>query len=400
MGQAAGARRAIVIGAASMVGILVLTLVLSQLRGSDAAGLRSAHTDRNPPSALIAVAGHYSVPASYYGVNAGLAFAGSPRTWVAAAAQIARLGVGAVRRDAFWSSVEPNQPRRGLHTYLWHSTDELVAALAESHLRWYPIVDYATSWAGVSGWESPPKAADVGDYAAFAGALARRYGSRGSFWRNHPRLPKMPVEAYEIWNEPNFAHFWPDQSYAPRRLGAMYLAAQALIKAADPSGRVVLGGLNPEGASDFVTRLMAAQPRLNIHLEAIGFHPYGGGPDGDLEITYERIRALRRLLDHLVPARYIPIEITETGWAVPWTPETWRSARLQALAIELPHSNCDITRLIVYDWISTDTGSSPEGYFGIATPDGTPTASALAFGAGIATAREAAVKSAPTFQIC
>jgi hypothetical protein len=208
------------------------------------------------------------------------------------------------------------------------------------------------------------------------------------------------VEGYEIWNEPNFAHFWPDQSYAPQRLGAMYLAAQAQIKAADPDGRVVLGGLSPPGVGGFVRRLVAAHPSLDSHLEAVGFHPYGGGSNGGLEITYERIRTLRTALESLEPAREIPIEVTETGWAVPWTSEAWRGNRLKALAIELPRSNCDVTRFIVYDWKSSNTGSSPEGYFGIAAPDGAPTESALAFSAGIATARASTTKSPPTLPIC
>jgi hypothetical protein len=277
-----------------------------------------------------------------------------------------------------------------------------VTALAQNHLRWYPIVDYATTWAGVSGWESPPQAARVGDYAAFAGALARRYGRTGSFWRRHPRLPKVPVENYEIWNEPNFPHFWPDQSYAPQRLGAMYLEAQARIKVADPSARVVLGGLSSEEVTGFLTRLLEAHPLLGKRLEAVGFHPYGGGPNGGLQLTFARISTLRSILHRLVPDRSIPIEITETGWAVPWTSEAWRGERLQTLATELPRSNCDITRFIVYDWESTDTGPSPEGYFGIALPDGTPSASALAFSAGIAAARTTAVATTPvpTFPIC
>jgi hypothetical protein len=388
------------VGLAGFVVILALVLALSQQWGSGAADLRPARAAGLRAPAVSAVAVAHAVPASYYGVNAGLAFAGSHNTWAAAAAQIASLGVGTVRRDAFWSSVEPSPPRRGVHKYRWRATDELVAALAESHLHWYPIVDYATTWAGVNGWESPPQASRVGDYAAFAGALARRYGRRGSFWRSHPRLPRVPVEAYEIWNEPNFTHFWPDQSYAPQRLGAMYLQAQARIKAADPKGRVVLGGLSAENVSEFMTRLMAAHPQLHSDLEAVGFHPYGGGSNGGLEITYERIRTLRATLGQLVPVRSVPIEITETGWAVPWTPEAWRVERLRALATGLPHSNCDITRFIVYDWKSSNTGSSPEGYFGIVSPDGTPTASALAFSEAISAARAGTAQPTTAAQSC
>jgi hypothetical protein len=383
-----------------MVGALVIAFVLSGRLSGGGLSLRQVRAERLRAAPSSARIRPRPIPADYYGINPGVAFSGPPSGWRAAAAQIARLGVGTVRRDAFWSAVEPFAPIHGVHRYRWRATDQLVTALAQNYLRWYPIVDYATTWAGVSGWESPPQAARVGDYAAFAGALARRYGARGSFWRKHPRLPKVPVENYEIWNEPNFAHFWPDQSYAPQRLGAMYLEAQARIKVADSSARTVLGGLSSEEVTDFVTRFLEAHPRLSDRLEAVGFHPYGGGPSGGLQVTFARISTLRSVLHRLVPARSIPIEITETGWAVPWTSEAWRGERLQSLATELPRSNCNVTRFIVYDWESTDTGASPEDYFGIAHPDGTPTASALAFSAGIATARASAVRSAPTFQIC
>ena len=264
-----------------------------------------------------ATAGGTTVAADYYGINSGSAFSGPPAGWPAAAAQIAQLGVGTVRRDAFWSAIEPTPPRDGEHHYRWHHTDQLVEALAESGLRWYPILDYGVAWASVGGWESPPTAAHVRDYGKFAAALAGRYGNNGSFWRAHSGLPPVPVANYEIWNEPNVHHFWPEQSYAASRLARMYSSAQTQIDAIDPTAQVVLGGLSAIGLKGFLTRMMRAQPALHDRLEAVGFHPYGGGDHAGVATTYARIRALRAILHHLVPERQVPIEITETGWAVP-----------------------------------------------------------------------------------
>lgn len=377
-GRRRGARRLVVVGALAVVGTGAIGMTLVHA-GSACSGPVCADLTR--------AAVRSPVPAGYYGVNADLAFSSGSAEWVATAARIASLGVGTVRRDAYWAAVEPTRPTRGVHTYRWLATDRLVEALAKSGLRWYPIVDYSTSWAGVAGVQSPPTAAYVSDYAAFAGALARRYGPGGRFWRMHPGLRPAPVQNYEIWNEPNVARFWPEQSYAPQRLALMYLAAQAQIKAADRSAQVVLGGLSIIGLDGFLVRMVHAQPRLVRQLEAVGFHPYGGGVAGGLQTTYARIRTLRSTLNHLFPMRSVPIEITETGWAVPWVPEPWRSQRLQRLAVELPRSNCDVTRFIVYAWTSTDSGPSPEAYFGIAHTDGTFTESALAFSAGIASVR-------------
>jgi len=340
------------------------------------------------------------VPAGYFGVNAQLALgAWNERGWRRTAAQIARTGVGVVRRDAFWSDVEPAPPRAGRHRYRWRALDRLVGALAASGLRWYPIVDYGVAWASGGDSRSPPTWRHVADYGRFAGALARRYGAGGRFWRLHPRLRVVPVRDYEIWNEPNVARFWADQVGAPARLAAMYLAARRRVRAADRSARVVLGGLSAVGADGFLADMLAARPPLASQLDAVGFHPYGGGPDGGLEQTYARIRALRATLDRLLPGHEVPIEITETGWAVPPVPEAWRAQRLARLVRELPRSDCGVTRLIVHTWTSTDAGRSPEGWFGIARPDGTLGPSGAAFQAAVA-AMTSHRPMGPTVEIC
>jgi hypothetical protein len=338
------------------------------------------------------------VARDFYGLNAQLSFSHASGGWTAAAAQIAGMGVGVVRRDAFWSAVEPLPPRRGRHHYRWRGTDRLVHALARSGLRWYPIVDYANNWAGVAGVQSPPTAARVPDYAAFAGALARRYGPEGRFWKLHPRLQALPVQDYEIWNEPNVVRFWPDQSYAPERLARMYLAARRQIKTVDPAARVVVGGLSVVGVRQFLTRMRRARPRLAGNLDAVGFHPYGGGPDGGLETTYARIRTLRSALDRLFPGMHIPIEITETGWAARWVPEGWRAKRLRRLALELPRSDCNVTRFIVHTWISSESGRSPEDWFGIAHAGGRLTPAGRAFRAAVRDM--AGSQSGPAQTIC
>lgn len=359
-----------------LVGVVVVGAAFAVVR----VGLSSTHV----APVWITVA----APADYYGVNAQLAFAaGSERHWRASAAQIARLGVGTVRRDAFWSAIEPSPPRQGRHSYRWHATDRLVAALAASGLRWYPIVNYGTPWASGGDWKGPPVGGHVADYGSFAGALARRFGPGGRFWRTHPRLPAVPVQDYEVWNEPNVARFWTSRADAPSRLGAMYLAARAAIGAHDPSARVVLGGLSAIRVGGFMRALVRDHPGLVGQVNAVALHPYGGGPDGGLQVTYDRIRLLRSVLDRLFPAARVPIEITETGWAVPPVPESWRARRLRQLALELPRSDCDVTRFIVHTWTSADAGRSPESWFGIARPDGTLRPSGRAFRAGIAATR-------------
>ncbi len=178
-------------------------------------------------------------PSDYFGMNAQYVFKLPPDQWDRQLAAIASLGVGVVREDAFWSRVEKSAPGNGTHRYSWDVPDAIAAALARNGLRWYPILDYSTPWAGTlsgaKGWKSAP--ADPADFAAYAAAFADRYGSNGSFWAANPALPALPVQSYEIWNEPNLADFWPDTRGAALRYGELLAAAAPAIRAADPPDR-------------------------------------------------------------------------------------------------------------------------------------------------------------------
>jgi len=48
------------------------------------------------------------------------------------------------------------------------------------------------------------------EFGRFAATLVRRYyGPNASFWRNHPSLPRRPLRAWQIWNEPHIKAYWP-----------------------------------------------------------------------------------------------------------------------------------------------------------------------------------------------
>ena len=78
-------------------------------------------------------------------------------------------------------------------------------------------------------------------YAAYLTALVGRYGPKGSFWRENPRIPKMPIRTWQIWNEPNLAYYWR-QPFAATYVSLLKVA-HAAIKQADPGAKVVLGAL-------------------------------------------------------------------------------------------------------------------------------------------------------------
>jgi hypothetical protein len=310
-------------------------------------------------------------------MNAQYVFKLPEDRWAAQLAAIARMGVGVVREDAFWSEVEHQPPVDGRHDYDWSRPDAIITALARQGLRWYPILDYATPWdgtlAGVSGWKSAPK--DPADFAAYTAAFARRYGVGGSFWATNPSLPALPVQTYEIWNEPNRSDFWPTVTGAADRYGELLALATPAIRAADPAGHVVVGGLSPSGLVEFLNVIEARYPKLIAQMDGVAFHPYGT----TFANTGARIRILREWLDQH-GAGSLPIEITETGWATPPLSESERAMRMNKLVQGLPLSSCGISRIIPYTWMTFEAEpANPEEWFGIANLNATlkPTGVAL-----------------------
>src|SRR4051794_11145116 len=173
--------------------VLALTCALLALAASPAFAARAKPTE--------------AVASDFYGVNAGGALAGNPAGWDAQLATMQQAGIGLVRNDAAWQTAEPDAPVNGVHAYRWDRFDAIAAALARHGIRWYPIIDYSAGWASsVPGELLAPPARDE-DYVAYARAFAARYGRGGSFWVEHPDIPALPVQSYEIWNEPNFAQF-------------------------------------------------------------------------------------------------------------------------------------------------------------------------------------------------
>ena len=145
-------------------------------------------------------------------------------------------GVTTLRAPFYWWTAEPakGQPN-------FEATDPIVKATAESGIELLPIVVGTPSWAARHPKlrNSPP--AGTAAYAAFMKELIGRYGPDGSFWSDNPDVPKQPIEAWQIWNEPNHLHYWSDQPFE-RDYVALARAARTAIKRADPNAKVVMAG--------------------------------------------------------------------------------------------------------------------------------------------------------------
>jgi polysaccharide biosynthesis protein PslG len=177
-----------------------------------------------------------------------------------------RLGVRWLRIDLRWNLVQPENGNQ----YDWSSFDTVVALAREYDLEVLPVVGGTPEWARIIPEErSTP--ANVQDFADFLTKAVERYQSLG-------------VRAWEVWNEPNMATFWPPEP-DPVAYARLLKASYAAIKAADPLSTVISGGLAPApasgpegepmryyGAVDFMTKVYEEAPEGPF--DALGFHPY------------------------------------------------------------------------------------------------------------------------------
>jgi hypothetical protein len=314
-----------------------------------------------------------------FGVNVNRVFNDdfTPAHWDAPLSAVRASGLTQARSDAFWMWAEPNPPVDGKHTYKWSWLDAEAGALARHDLRWRPILDYSALWAASDGsdYHSPPSSND--DYAAYAGAFAARYGRSGSFWAQHGELPALPVDVYEIWNEPDVAWFWrpaPD----PAAYADMYLKARAAIHAVDPQATVLVGGI--AGNAGYVAAMYAARPELRGSVDAVGWHAYAADAGG----MVRGVRALRRTLDG-VGETAVPIHLTELGWptsgGVPIAlAEDTRAASLELVTDAFARSDCGIGAVVPYTWSTPEKDpASVEDWYGIRHADGSSTPSSDAF---------------------
>jgi hypothetical protein len=162
--------------------------------------------------------------------------------------------------------------------------------------------------------------------------LATYYGPGGGFWSGPRASNPKPVEAIEIWNEPNRGKNGPDEiKAAPVQTARFVNGCADLIHGATPATKVIMGGLlnvketNWKTDEDKVSRynytvtdfLQAAKiGEPQIRYDGVALHPYVFEPK-EGEAIYERtgkvITTGREAVSAFVSAG-TPIWITELGW--------------------------------------------------------------------------------------
>lgn len=169
------------------------------------------------------------------------------------------IGVQDIRVFVPWIFVEPAQG-----TYNWSYMDMVMQAAAARNMGVMAEIASTPTWAGSSTSITGAGTPDPATYAAFAAAVAKRYGST--------------ISAYEIWNEPNYV--LSSDPIDATAYAALLKAAYPAIKAVDPTATVVAGALGSVisfgsitlDPVTFVKQMLAAG--ASGYFDALSFHPY------------------------------------------------------------------------------------------------------------------------------
>lgn len=261
---------------------------------------------------------------------------------------IADAGLSHVRVSGHWHRIERNPPEDGVRTYDWSELDARVRMLAEHDLRLYKLLTWGTKWASphpdhLRAWRFAPRTEHFPDFAAWAAASARRYGENGTFWKENPDLPYLPVQSYEVWNETNHSGYaFRDD---PERYADLYAMTKEAIEEVDPDADVIFTPHSFKDHEQWLGRAFAARPDLRGEVDSMAIHLYGGKADRGLS----KLATFRQSIDRHA-GEGVPIEITEDG--NPQWPENdfARAVYLRRLALDLPRSGCGVTRYILFSW--------------------------------------------------
>ena len=225
------------------------------------------------------------------------------------------MAAARVRTNRFvltWGWVQPNQG-----SFDWGPADRFIGRLASRGIRVVPAVWGNPDWVYGSP-AHPPLDGPLGVQAwrNFLKALVARYGPGGSYWATGYRqrygadATPLPIQSWQIWNEPNLHKYFAPYPSAKTYARLLAISHDA-IRSVDPQARIVLAGMPGHGdvkAWDFLNRLYSVAGIKN-KFDAAALHPYARDLDRQRQ-EIARFRAvMRNRLDQATP-----LWLTELGW--------------------------------------------------------------------------------------
>jgi hypothetical protein len=325
------------------------------------------------------------VPQGWLGVQADGPLTDLPASFDGEWDQMAGAGVETVRLTILWRTSEPSPGALDLS-----ASDPLVLAAARRHLTVLPNVWATPDWAAERPGDaaSPPR--DRAAYGRFMAALIARYGPRGSLWAEHPEVPRVPIRAWQIWNEPSMTLYWTTQPFA-KSYASLLRAAYSAVKAADPQAKVILAGL-PNESWKALRTVYAAGARG--HFDAVALHPYTGKPRNVVRLIELARSVMRRAHDPRTP-----VWVTELSWPAALgkvsqthgfeTTDRGQATRLSDGLKRLVEARrrLRIDKVIWYTWVSVEGGENSFAWSGLRRVRGSALISAPALAAFRAVAR-------------
>ena len=309
----------------------------------------------------------------------------------AEADQMVSAGVGSTRVVVDWDTAQTYEKRtdvpdgemarfkheeNGVPTD-YSLIDRAVEAAVTRRMTILPIVLIAPKWAAryPGEFNSPPKG--TAPYANFAGALARRYGPDGTFWKERPALPKQPIRHWQFWNEPSLAQFWKDRPWE-RDYVALVRAARKSVKRVDPGSRIVLAGL-PNRSWPELEKIYKLKGRNLFDIVAI--HPFTAQVSGVLTILRNVRSVMRRYGDSKKPLWVTELSWTSARGKAAWTYGNETTERGQAkklteayLMLAERRSELKLQRVYWYTWMTLDSHPNyPFDYAGLSRLEGNAT---------------------------
>jgi polysaccharide biosynthesis protein PslG len=287
--------------------------------------VRSRRAAASPARAAIALAalgasllipstaGAASVRSEFYGVVQTAATLDNKDL-----ASLKATHVHTVRYLFQWESI---QPKNG-STFRWGPSDKFVGRLAHYGIRAVPTVWGNPKWVGRPKDTSRPPIGSLKDkqaWQSFLKAVTGRYGPNGYYWRNGYRQDyganavPLPIQAYQIWNEPNLKKYFIPYP-APKEYAQLLQLSSTAIKSVDPKAQIVLGGMPGNGdvkASVFLDSLykQIKVPKVQRYFDAAALHPYSA----KLSQVQGQIAQFRQVMKKHHDAA-TPLWISEIAW--------------------------------------------------------------------------------------
>ncbi len=331
-------------GFPGMLRVCVVSLVVLSLCFAPTALMAAAQAAPNSEVSTSDVAERFGVVASHVKLH-------SPEIMRQEFSALHEAGATWVRLDLAWPDLEPT---RGAWDF--SGADLAIQLASENGLQVLAILGASPLWAnGGMPWDWPPT--DLAAWNTYVSTVATRYADQ--------------VAAWEIWNEENISAFWMPWPNAASYMELLRPASD-IIRAVDPDGTIVMGGMAGLGADylEECLRLGAA-----AYVDALAYHPY---PETITFMNYTpqeaTCRDLVRKVQGLIAeytSKDLQIWITELGWTTTSPGIDRRTQAAYMLRSLINYADTAVERVFVHNLRDEyDRPYDPEQNYGLLTSDG------------------------------